>query len=180
MENLKTSTSRSAVVGRLSRRIKTNLKASTDFYVPLDIEIQSEVITDNSFEKNTFISMDSEQTRSNRFSVSTPIRTKCTRRSGKTMLDKYFKAVKTPRRLQDLNVNRFIKTKTALNDLTKNSVDGYTQSLNALQINDEKTSHPKISFGDEKLFSTYFSIRKLSKPVYLELLHMRIFLSCKI
>lgn len=164
MKDLKNSTSRSAVVGRLSRRLETNLKASTDFYVPLDNEIQSEVITDNSYEKNTSISMDSEQTRSNRFSVLTPIRPTCTRRSGKTMLDKYFKAVKTPRRLQDQNVNRFTITKTAINNLTKNSVNDYRQNLNALQINDEKTSHPKISFGDKKLYR-YFSIRKLSKSV---------------
>lgn len=170
VKNLKTSINQSAVVGRLSHRIETNLKASTDFYVPLDEEIQSEAIEDNSIEKNTSISMGSEQTISNRFSVSTPIRNTSTRRSGKTMLDKYFKAVKTPRRLKDLNVDRFI--------VTKNSVDGYRQSLNSLQIDDERT-HPKISFGDEKLFNRHFSIRKLSKPVYVIYCFTIVFLSCK-
>lgn len=176
-ENLKTSVVQSAVVGRLSRQIETNLKTSADFYVPLDEEIQSEVISNNCFEKNTSISMGSEQKRSNRFSVSTPIGTTCTRRSGKTMLDKYFKAVKTTRRLQDLNTDKFIVKKTDINDLSKNAVDDYKQILlkNSLKIDNERTSHPKISLWDEQLFNRHLSIRKLSKPKYFILLHTRVF-----
>lgn len=158
MKNLKTSINQSVAVGRLSRRIETNLKASADFYIPLNEETLSEVIPDNCFKKNTSISMGSEQIKSNRFSVSTPIRTKCTRRSGKTMLDKYFKAVKTSRRPQGLNVNKFIVKETAVNDLPKNSVDGDNQILNMLKIDSKRTPHQKISLGDENLFGKHLSI----------------------
>lgn len=164
MKNLETYINQSAPVGSLSCRIETNLKASTDFFVRLDEENQSEGIADDCCKENTSISMDSKQTRSNEYSATT-FRTPSIRRSGKTMLDKYFKAMKTPRRPQGLDVDRFFVAETAINKLTRNSIDGGRPSLNTQLIDGERTMYKKTSLRDDKLFDRHLSIRKLPKII---------------
>ncbi|KAE9526604.1 hypothetical protein AGLY_013252 [Aphis glycines] len=98
-----------AVIGRLSRLIKNNLKAPSDFRVHRDTENLPEVaeFRCRKYSANTSIPIDSSSAQQTKpvFGVikSPTARTSRCNLGGKTTLDKYFRAVKTSLRLRDLN-----------------------------------------------------------------------------
>lgn len=98
-----------AVVGRLSRLIKNNLKAPSDFRVHQDTENLPEVaeFRCRKYSANASIPVDSSSVQQTKpvfgvIEAPTARTSKCNLGS-KTTLDKYFRAVKTSLRLRDLN-----------------------------------------------------------------------------
>ncbi|XP_022174599.1 probable ATP-dependent DNA helicase HFM1 isoform X2 [Myzus persicae] len=135
-----------AVVGRLSRQIENNLKAPSDFRVGRGSENLPEVteIRRSEYSSDTLVPVDHggvQQTRPEVrvFKVPTARAPKCSDRlSGKTTLDKYFRAAKTSRRLRDLNFRRF-STPNVKTHVERPSYDPAGQQRTA-------------GLGDEKLF----------------------------
>ncbi|XP_026813097.1 probable ATP-dependent DNA helicase HFM1 [Rhopalosiphum maidis] len=156
-----------AAVGRLSRLIENNLKAPSDFLINQDTENLPEVteIHRREYLANTFVPVDRGSMQQNRpeFEVSaaptalTPRHSNCF--GGKTTLDKYFRAVKTSRRLRDLNSRRL---SVAVSDVSaKSLVEKPSSDLATQQKTDPK---------DEKLlFTKHFLNHNLeeSRETYL-------------
>lgn len=106
--------------GRLSQRIKTNLKASADFYVRSNTENLSDVIG-NSCKENYAAPIDIERTVKDKVSTE-PTWTLFHHLNNKITLDKYFNVTKSRWRPQVPTPDRCIATATE-NHLTKSSVN---------------------------------------------------------
>lgn len=150
--------------GHLSRKIENNLKASTDFYVSSENFTKTVTTCTNKIVSITPMNS-SDWTSSDRYFTASSA---SHRRSGKATLDKYFRATKTSRKLQNLNVEKPNIT-TKINSSAENSMNGSRQRLNALQI-DEDLGRPPLwpisqlkqqtNTGGEKLFLNNLFNRK--------------------
>lgn len=145
-------------LGRLSRQIETNLKASADFYVGPKAEILSNVCR-----KENVVPTSSEP----HAVAATTAPNPCSR---KTSLDKYFRAVKTSRRPLGLSAIRL--TAANKNDSAEGSVDVGKRCLDGLQIEDKYSVRPSpkvqlgtsVNGGNKLLFARNLSDRKCKIP----------------
>jgi len=136
-------------VGRLSRQIENNLKASSDFLIDGSAENLPDVaeIRRSEYSADTLVPVDHggmQQMKPEVGIFEVPIaRTPrfSGRIGGKMTLDKYFRAAKTSRRLRDLNFKEFNKRATSdVKSPVKRPSSGSAAQQKTAGLGDEKLS----------------------------------------
>lgn len=152
-----------AVVGRLSRQIKYNLKAPSDFRIGRETENLPEVseIRRMEYLSDTLVPVNHDGV----FKVPIARTPRCSDRlTGKTTLDKYFRAVKTPRRLRDLNFGGFSASSSEMKSLIKRPLSGSAAQQRTVGLGEQKLSFTNSFLSRECYLNVLYFVHPFQKP----------------
>lgn len=163
MMNLESIQRDDAVMGRLSRQIKNNLKAPSDFRISQETENLPEVseIHRNEYSSDTLVPVNHDGV----FKVPIARTPRCSDRlTGKTTLDKYFRVVKPPRRLRDLKFGEFSAASSEMKSLVKRPLSGSAAQQRTVNLGDEKLSFTNSFLSRECYLYVLYFIHPFQKP----------------